>query len=449
MQLYSRQANERPYWNDYLETMPREQLDKLHLRRLQELIKYAYDNVPMYRVLYDEAGLKPEDVKTLDDYHYKVPSIDKSVVLRFQGKNPPYGDALVKGSDELINMFFMTSGSTGKPFMEPGNYRDGAMENSWVPQWWAHGIRARDSFYIAFPFGTFMAFWAAYYDAQFMGAHVITAGGLDTASRVRQIIDLKPTVLVATPTYALRLAEVGREMGIDMTKTSIKWITTAGEAGSVIPYIKSALERAWGAKAMDLYGISELWGATSWQCPVHDNRMHATESISYGIVVDDDGKLVPDGGVGEFVLTSYTASLQPLIKYRTSDRVRWSHQPCECGRTWMWLDGGVLGRSDQMIIIKGTNIYPTGVQAIIGEIEGLSQHIEIHVSKGKDGDAVNVKVEPKENISDEEVQKLTQKTDEELRRQIGVRIGVEIVKIGSLPRYEQKAKMVFDHRREV
>lgn len=448
MALYSRQAHESPFWNPYLETMPREQLDKIHLRRIQEIIKFAYDNVPMYRVLYDEVGLKPEDIKTLDDYHCKVPAIDKGTVLRFQEKNPPFGDAVVKDCDELMNMFFMTSGSTGKPLMEPGSFRDGALENSWAPQWWAHGIRPGDSIYVAFPFGTFMAFWAAYYDALHLGAKVITAGGLDTAARVRQIIDLKPTVLLATPTYALRLAEVGREMGFDMTKTSIKYVTTAGEAGSVIPYIKTSLEKAWGAKAMDLYGISELWGSTNWQCPVHANRMHATESIFYGIVVDEDGKLVPDGGEGEYLITSYTASLMPLIKYRTRDKVRWSHEPCECGRTWMWLDGGVLGRSDQMIVIKGTNVYPTGVQAIIGDIEGLSSHLEIHVSKGNDGDAIDVKVEPKEDISEEEVQKLTQKTVEELRRLIGVRIGVEIVKIGSLPRFEQKAKIVFDHRRE-
>lgn len=445
MQLYTQRAMDTKYWNEYMETMSREQLDKLHLKRIQGMIKYAYAKVPMYRKLYDEAGLKPEDVKTLEDYIYKVPAIDKADVVRAQGLNPPYGDAIVQNSEEYVSLFYSTSGSTGKPMLEPGNYKD--IQNLWTFQWWAHGMRPKDKFYFAFPFGTFMAFWSAYYDALLMGAEVISAGGMDTKGRVLQIMDLKPTVLVATPTYALRIAEVAREMGIDMRESSVKWVSTAGESGSIIPSIREAMERAWNAEALDLYGISELWGSTNWQCPVHKDRMHMTETSAYGIVLDGDGQLVPDGGTGEYVLTSYGGSIQPLIKYRTHDSVSWNHEYCSCGRTWMWLQGGVLGRTDQMVTIKGTNVYPTGVQAILGEIEGLSEHVEIHIYKAEDGDAVTVKVEPKDEVLADQYAALQQKAIGELHRKIGVRLGVEIMQPKSLPRYEQKAKRVFDNRK--
>ncbi len=142
MQLYSQRSMDSPYWNEYLETMPREKLDKLHLRRLQQLIKYAYGHIPMYRDLYDRAGVKPEDIKTLDDFIEKIPAIDKPDVVRYQGECPPFGDSIVKGCDDYCSFYFQTSGTTGTPLKEIGYYRD-MVTNGWVFNWWAHGIRPR------------------------------------------------------------------------------------------------------------------------------------------------------------------------------------------------------------------------------------------------------------------------------------------------------------------
>lgn len=440
--LYSSRAQESPYWNEPFETMPRLELDALHLRRLRALIKYAYENIPMYREIYDKAGVRPEDIRSLDDYVKKLPTIDKQDLSKYQDQ----GKATVAGSEEYVSLFYQTSGSTGKPVLEPGHFPD--VINMWAYQWWAHGIRAKDIFYLAFPFGTFMAFWSAYFDALLMGAQAISAGGVDTKTRIRQIQQFRPTVLVATPTYALRMAEVAKEMGVDTRNTSIRIVTTAGEPGSIVPALRRALESAWNAKAIDLYGISELWGSTSWECPAHQDRMHLGESTAYGIVVDEDGHLVPDGGKGEFVLTNYECTIQPLIKYRTHDLVEWHKALCDCGRTWLWLRGGVLARTDQMVTVKGTNVYPTSIQVLLGEIKEFSERMEIHIDGDEIAAKVSVKVEPAPEIEETHYPAFRTTAETLLREKIGVTIPVELVQPFSLPRYELKAKLVFDHRQK-
>jgi phenylacetate-CoA ligase len=447
MQLYSKRAMENLYWNEYMETMPRKRLDHLHLRRVQRLIKYAYKNIPMYRDLYNKANVKPEDIRTLDDFREKIPSLDKPDVVRYQSHNPPFGDSVVKDSEDYQTFYFQTSGTTGIPLKEIGSYRDGGISTGWVFKWWAHGIRPADIFYFAFPFGTFMAFWCAYHSAITLGAQVVTSGGANTEQRVAQIREIQPTVLVSTPTYAMRIAEVGREMGYDLSKSSIRFVSSAGEPGYVIATIREAVEKAWGAKALDLYGLSDVWGCDVWHCPVHKDRLHLTETIAYAMVLDKRGELVPEGGQGEWVLTNY-GSLMPLIKYRTHDVVEWHKEPCDCGRTWIWLRGGVLGRTDQMVTIKGTNVFPTAIQSIIGEMKVLSENLEIHILTKEGGDAVDLKVEPLSEVSAEDYEKLGVRLANELRYRIGVGIGVEIVPPKSLPRYEVKAKRVFDHRKK-
>ncbi|MBU1056108.1 MAG: AMP-binding protein [Proteobacteria bacterium] len=445
MQIYSKLSVESLYWNEYMETMPREKLDQLHLRRLQQLVKYAYEKIPMYRDLYDKSHVKPEDIKTLADFAEKIPTIDKSDVVHYQSVNPPFGGSIVQNCEEYISFYFQTSGTTGIPLKEVGSYRD-MLSTGWVFKWWAHGIRPTDVFFVAFPFGIFMAFWCAYYDAVALGAQVITSGGLTTEQRVRQIMELKPTVLLATPTYAMRIAEVAREMGIDPAESSINFVTSAGEPGYVLPTIREAAERAWGAKAIDLYGISDLWGSTAWHCPSHPDRLHLTETIAYPLVIDEKGKVVPDGGKGEWVLTNYS-TIMPLIKYRTHDVVEWHKETCDCGRTWVWLRDGVLGRTDHMVTIKGSNVYPTAIQTIIGETPGLSGNLEIHIKTETEGDAVEVKVEALPAVSATSYEKLRKTLANELRYRIGVSMKVEILPPKSLPRYEVKAKRVFDHRK--
>lgn len=446
MQLYSQRSMESPYWNEYLETMPREKLDQLHLRRLQRLIAYAYERIPMYRDLYDKAKVKPEDIKTPEDYVARIPTLDKTDVVRYQDANPPFGDSIVQDSDDYRSFYFQTSGTTGTPLKEIGYYRD-MVTNGWVFNWWAHGVRPRDIIYFAFPFGTFMAFWSAYHSAAALGARIISSGGATTEQRVKQIVEMAPTVLLCTPTYALRIAEVARQMGIDPAQTSIRIVSSAGEPGYVLPTIREPVEKAWGAKAIDLYGLSDMWGCDAWHCPVHRDRLHLTETVAYGIVLDEAGRLVPEGGQGEWVLTNFV-NLMPLIKYRTHDIVEWHKEPCECGRTWVWLRNGVLGRTDQMVTIKGTNVYPTAIQCIVGEREGLTENLEIHIHAAEEGCAVVVRVEADPSVAADSYETLQTTLANDLRYRIGIAMKCEIMPPKSLPRYEVKAKRVFDHRKK-
>ncbi|MDP2646052.1 MAG: hypothetical protein Q8P24_14025, partial [Desulfobacterales bacterium] len=330
------------------------------------------------------------------------------------------------------------------PLKEIGSYRD-MTYNGWVYKWWAHGIRPADIFYFAFPFGTFMAFWSAYHGAVNLGAQIIASGGASTEQRVKQIVEMKPTVLMATPTYAARIAEVAAEMGVDSAGTSIRFVSSAGESGYVLRSIREAVEKAWGAKALDMYGLSDVWGCDCFHCPAHEDRLHLTEALAYGMAMDPEGQNIPEGGRGEWVITNFV-NIMPLIKYRTHDVVQWHQGPCDCGRTWGWLQDGVLGRTDQMVTIKGTNVFPTAIQCIVGRMEGLTEHLEIHFTTEKGASAVSVKVEPDPGISCNVYDELAAKIAGELRYRVGVGIRVEVVPPKSLPRYEVKAKRVFDHR---
>jgi phenylacetate-CoA ligase len=436
--LYTEKAKETSYWNEALEKMPRQELDALHLRRLRALISHAYRNIPMYREIYDRAGVKPEDIRTLDDYVEKLPALDKTDVLAYQAK----GQSTVTGSEQYRSFFFQTSGTTGRVLQEPAYFPD--MLNNECYKLWGSGLGPRDSFYFAFPFGTFCGFWAMYIDGLFLGAQVISGGGVDSETRIRHILEFRPTALVATPTYALRLAEVAKERGIDSRTTSVRFILTGGE--QIAPSVRKVIEQAWDAKILDTYGISDMMGSVSWQCPLHPDRMHLAESQVYGIVVDEQGKVVPSGGKGEFVLTNFEVTVQPLIKYRSHDVVEWHEEACRCGRTWRWIKGGVLGRTDQMVTVKGTNVYPTAIQALLGEIPDLSERVEVHIDREGNFDKVSVKVEANAATEAKSYAGLQAQAEELLRRKIGVRIPVECVPPMSLPRYEMKAKVVFDHR---
>ena len=434
------------YWNEYTETMPRERLQSLHLTRVQRMVEYAYRRVPFYRRLYDRAGFKPEDIRSLEDFDRLVPVIDKQDLVEAQQTNPPWGDAVALPED--FHLFrFQTSGSTGVPMAIPVSYYSSHhYGEQWVYGFWAVGIRPHDSFYFAFTWGTFIGFWSAYWGVRRLGATVHSGGGVNTEMRLRQIVDLKPTVLVCTPTYALAMAEKARELGIDLAKTSIRFTYHAGEPGGNVPTTRRAIEEAWGAKAYELYGIGEV-GAIAPGCP-HQLGVHLAEDQAYATVIDPNtGRVVGDGEVGENLVTSYVQFAQPVIKYRTHDLVRAVRTPCACGRTWLLYEGGVLGRSDHMIIIKGTNVYPTAVEALLGEVAGVSPHYEIHVARGPGGDEIRVKVEALPEVAAGSYDELRRRVEALLYERIMVRIGVEIQAPGDLPRYELKAKRFFDHRR--
>lgn len=446
MTIPSSQPRYAKYWNPHLETMPREKLDGYHLRRVQALIKYAYDRSPMYRRLYDKAGVKPDDIRTLQDFQEKVPSIDKPDLMAAQAVNPPHGDNFTGLTELEARQIFMTSGSTGVPLQIPHTFYQMMLCSEVVSiPCWSIGVRPGDSMYLAFNFGIFTAFWIAYVAAFRMGVHVISGGGVDTGTRIKQIEDFKPTLLLATPTYALHMAEVAREIGVDLPASSVKWLLVSGEPGGNVPATRAAMEAAWGAKVYEFYGAAEC-GPLGQGCPVQ-GRLHAFEQGIYSLVLDEQGRPVADGQVGEHVVTSYTTLTQPIIKYRTHDLVEVHSGGCECGSAWKYFQGGVLGRSDNMITIKGVNVFPAAVEALLADAGGFSEHYEIHVWRDKGLDEVMVRAEASQELPDSAYQQTEARAREILRDRIRVTIPVDILVPGSLPRYELKAKRFFDHRK--
>lgn len=433
------------YWNPYLETMPREKLDEFHLRRLRAVVRHAYSNSPFYRRRFDEAGIRPDDIRTLDDFKQKVPLTDKSDFIHLQEENPPYGETVALG-EGLISHHCETSGTTGIPLRIPYSmYDTERYGESWCYGWWGLGIRPDDSFYFAFNWGLFSGFWSAYWGVRRFGGKVYSGGGQTTEGHIRQILRLKPTVVLTTPTYALHIAEVARELGVDLAHSSVKYTYHAGEPGPhAIPTMRRQLDEAWGAISSELYGIAEL-DAIGPGCPTREG-VHMNESNTFSWSRDPKtGREVPEGQVGENIVTSYVNNAQPLINYRTHDLVE-RHNSCACGRTWAFLRGVVLGRSDYMFTIRGTNVYQSAVENIITGTPGVSSHYEMVITRTSGMDRMNVRFEPVPGYPADKYPHLAKQVRKAIKDAIGVMLETEALPVGSIPRYELKTKRIIDLR---
>ena len=434
-----------PFWNRLTETMPRAQLDNLHLHRVQALAHYAYENTPFYRKKFDNAGLKPSDIRSLDDLKRKVPITDKSEIIELQQQRPPYGDTLALPMD-FVAHHCETSGTTGLPLAIPySTYDSVRYGESWVYGFWGLGIRPSDTLYFAFGWGNFAGFWSAYWGARRLGCRVISGGGLDTKGHIEAILRMKPTVLISTPTFALRIAAVAAEMGVDLSKSSIKFTYHAGEPGpTALPGMREQIEKAWGAKAGELLGIAEV-DAMAPGCPLGDG-VHVNEMNLYSWSMDPASQdEVPDGEIGENIVTGYGNTAQPLLNYRTHDLVR-RRSTCACGRTWSKLEGSVLGRTDFMVTVRGTNVYQTAVENILNKVEGISMHYELVLTHEEGNDAMTVRFEPEASIDPDNWQQLASDAGDRIHKALHVRLKVVPVAPKSLPRFELKTKRIIDQR---
>ena len=390
--------NTAAFWNKHAETMPRAKLDALHLHKLTSLMRYAYDRSPFYRRTFDEAGIVPGDIRCLDDFKRRVPFTDKPDFVGLQRDDPPYGPTLALPMD-MVAHHAETSGTTGVPLMIPYSMYDTVRYGeSWVYGFWALGIRPSDTFYFAFGWGNFAGFWSAYWGARRLGCRVVSGGGLDTKGHIEAILAKKPTVLICTPTFALRMAAVAAEMGVDLSTSSIRFTYHAGEPGpTALPAVRDAIERAYGAKSGELLGIAEI-DAMAPGCPMGDG-VHVNEMTVFAWAIDPvSGKEVADGEIGELVVTSFANTAQPLINYHTHDLVR-PRSTCPCGRTWMKLEGAVLGRADFMVTVRGTNVYQTAVENLLAQVPGVSSFYELVLRRERDNDTMTVRCEPVRSVA--------------------------------------------------
>jgi phenylacetate-CoA ligase len=447
--LWNRKLLEQTYWNKPAETMNREQLDQLHLKKIKSLLKFAYNNSQFYQKKWNEIGFRPEDVKTLADFKTKVPTTDKKDFLHYQEEFPPYGLTQALGEDFLAHQC-KTSGSTGSPLKIPlSMYDTEKYGESWIYGWWALGIRPTDSFYFAFGFGAYAGFWSAYWGARRLGVKIIPGGGEDTEGHVKNILSEKPTVLICTPSYALRIAEKAKEMGYDLSQSSIKYTYHAGEPGPCsIEFLREQLDRGYGAVSGELLGVAEL-DAIAPGCP-HREGVHMNEMNSFSWSMDPQtGKEVGDGEIGENIITTFVNTAQPLINYTTHDLVKaYSNDiNCGCGRTWRYLEKTVLGRSDDMITVKATNVYPTAVENLIRRVEGVSEYFQMILTRDANGlDQMSIRMEPKLDTHRNDWKTMEEKVQNIIKVNIGLRMDIEIVENGSIPRTDLKFKRIMDLR---
>jgi phenylacetate-CoA ligase len=351
---------------------------------------------------------------------------------------------------EEVTEFRQTSGTTGQPVYQPDTWQDWEW---WAECWayilWAQGYRPSDRVFIPFGYNIFVAFWAGHYAAEKIGCEVVPGGVLDTQARILKIGELKPTAMMATPTYLLGMADTAiKKMGIDPSESSINKITCAGEPGACIPATKKRLQDAWGAKVYDHAGATEI-GAWSYECLEQPGGMHVNEALFLVEIADiETGEIIEEPGRrGKMIITALDRQAQPCIRFDAKDIIEWSSQPCPCGRSFRLIQGGVIGRADDITKVKGVLLAPSAIEEVVRSINELGDEYEVIVDKLGDIDRIKLKVELQPG-SEEGVQDVERKLRDELRLKTNLGYRIEFYDYGRLPRYEVKAKRFKDLRKK-
>lgn len=439
---------EQTYWNPLLETLPREKIRDLQLRKFKRIFRWAYERSKFHRALYEEAGVGPDDIRSFEDVQ-RVPVVDKSMMRDIQRKDPfPYGDALCVPLEEVVE-FRQTSGTTGQPVYQPDTWADWEWwSECWCYILWAQGYRPSDRVFIPFGYNIFVAFWAGHCAAEKLGCEVVPGGVLDTKARVLKIQELRATAMMATPTYVLGMADTARQkMGIDPSDLTIRKITCAGEPGACIPATKKRMEEAWNAKVYDHAGATEI-GAWSYECEAQPGGLHVNEGLFLVEIADvESGEIIREPGRrGKMIVTALDRQAQPCIRFDSKDVIEWSDEPCPCGRTYRIIPGGVVGRSDDITKVKGVLLAPSAIEEVVRGVEGLSDEYEVVVDRVGNIDRIRLKVELMP-----ESRGLRSRIEGELRDRLRLKTNLgyemEFFDYGALPRYEVKAKRFKDLRK--
>ena len=408
------------------------------LHRFREMLAPVLETNAFYRQKFTEAGIThPNDVQTLADYQ-QLPFTTKEELSADQVSHPPYGTNLTFPLEQYTCLH-RTSGTTGSPL----RWLDTAESWDWWGKCWREvyrgaGVTSADRLMIAFSFGPFIGFWSAYHGAQQLGALVIPNGGMTSEQRIRTILSNDITVLIATPTYGLRLVEVAEQDGINLSEASSVRVTIhAGEPGASLPATKQRIETGWGARAYDHTGATEV-GAWGFMCEPQAG-IHLNEDEFICEILDPETDNPTDEG--ELVITNLGRIGMPVIRYRTGDYVRLKSGQCECGRASRVLDGGVIGRLDDALIVRGLNVYPATLENIILKFPDV-QEFAGRAYKTGTLDELEIQIESTNPNPDATATAVVAA----IRDALGLRVTVKTVPLGTLPRYELKSRRFTDER---
>ncbi|MBI4796199.1 MAG: phenylacetate--CoA ligase [Deltaproteobacteria bacterium] len=425
------------------ETRPREDLQALQLQRLQAVVERVYHLVPFYRRRLDEAGVKPEQIRTLDDLK-RLPFTTKQDIR----DNYPFG-MFAAPMDQIVRIH-ASSGTTGKP--TPVAYTQRDIDN------WAElmartlaagGAHAGDIVHVAYGYGLFTGGLGAHYGAERLGAAVIPVSGGQTRRQIMLIQDFCPTVLCCTPSFALYLAEVGQEMGVDFAKTKLRVGIFGAEPWS--DAMRTEIEARLHLDALDIYGLSEILGpGVAIECVEAKRGLHIFEDHFLPEIINPVTlETLAPGEIGELVITTITKEAFPLLRYRTRDITSLNYAPCKCGRTIARI-GRLQGRSDDMLIIRGVNVFPSQIESVLMETPGVAPHYQLIVDREGQLDTLEVAVEVDETVFSDEVkqlQALAQNIQRKIKDYFTVSVKVKLVEPRTIPRSEGKAQRVIDKRK--
>ena len=422
-----------------LESMGREDLLAYQWRRLAPVLARVAESNAFYRRKWDAAGVRDtRAIRGWAEFH-RLPFTTKAELSQDQEAHPPFGSNLTYPLDRYVRLH-QTSGTTGRPI----RWLDTAESWEWWIRCWAFVYRAAgvgpgDRIFFAFSFGPFIGFWAGFDAAPHIGALAIPAGGLDTTLRIRALQESRATVLVCTPSYALRLAEAARASGVETAAIGIRVTIHAGEPGASIPATRRRIEAAWGARCIDHTGMTEV-GATGFTCAA--GEVHLNESEFILEVLDPATGAIMPAGEGELVLTNLGRDGSPVIRYRTGDRVRLLDARCACGRTFARLSGGILGRVDDMLVVRGMNVFPSVIEDVVRRFDGVDE-FRVEVRRLAEMTDLRLVVEVDEaRWSAAQVAEILDRLRDQLRLACGIRIETAAVGAGTLPRFQLKAKRV-------
>jgi phenylacetate-CoA ligase len=400
------------------ETWTDEERRRTQWSRLSSMLPELQRENAFYRAKLPKAATKLAD----------LPFTTKIDLSGDQAAHPPFGTNLTYPLERYVRLH-QTSGTTGRPL----RFLDTAESWEWWRQCWqpiyrAAGVTSSDRIFFAFSFGPFVGFWSAFAGAERLGALCLTGGAMSTPERVAAIVATGATVLLCTPTYALRLAEAARAEGIDLARSALRVSIHAGEPGASITATRERIENDLGVEAFDHTGATEV-GAHGFSCSARDG-VHINESEFVVEVLDASGN-AGDEGEGELVLTNLGRWGMPVIRYRTGDRVRAVRSTCSCGRTLVKLAGGIAGRVDDMVTVRGVNVFPSAIEAIVRRFAEVGEY-RVELARVREMDELRCIVEAPADVAE--------RVGVAIHRELGIRCLIEVVAVGTLPRFEMKAK---------
>lgn len=421
-----------PYYDAEIETLDPNALQALQKSRLHAMFGEILPKNRFYKSKF--AGL---DIDSNDVDLANLPFTTRGELQEDQAANPLYGRNVTYPLQDYVRLH-QTSGTGGAPLRWLDRPTDWDWwRNCWATIYRSAGTTTDDRFIFPFSFGPFIGFWAAFESAVALGNLCLPAGGMTTVARLRFMLENEVTMIGCTPTYALRMAEVAAEEGIDLKSSRIRGLFVAGEPGGSIPATRSVIENAWGARVFDHPGMTEM-GAYGFECLERPGGVHVNEAAFIPEVRNPATGTVTSDGEGELILTNLGRWGMPLIRYRTGDHVVMRREKCACGRYYAWLEGGIVGRLDDMVVVRGNNVFPAGIEAILRECEGVAE-FRLEIDERGSLIKLNIEIEP---IPQCDRDSLHGRVEDAIRDRLNFRPRIVVVEPGTLPRYEMKARRV-------